>query len=323
VWQPKAKAYLIDTMLNRLPIPKIFMRRGWDPKTGKETHEMVDGQQRLRSVFEFVDGKVRVPKENKQGLSGLKFEQIPEKHRRKFVRYKFSVDLLEGANDPDVYDLFRRLNTYTYGLSRQERRNGSYFGPFKRTVYALSTETYDFWIDNKVFTPRTISRMAEAELISELLVVMIDGLQDKKDVPLKKFYDKFEPEGSFTEKVLCLARFGRCLTIIKGIFGDRLKQSEFRRRPLFYSLFCVIFDALYVMPRSEVNNGRHRIPRKNFAGIREALDSLGNQLKAEHPSDEFLPFIQASARQTDILAPRRTRHRFIWNAISRYFVSLE
>ncbi len=50
---------------------------------------------------------------------------------------------------------------------------------------------------NKTFTPATISRMAEAELISELLVVILNGLQDKKEKPLREFYDKYEPEGSF------------------------------------------------------------------------------------------------------------------------------
>jgi len=73
--------------------------------------------------------------------------------------------------------------------------------------------------------------MAEAELISELLVVILDGLQDKKQKPLREHYEKFEPEGSFPQKRECVAKFKHCLGIVKGIFGDR-KMSEFRRRPL-------------------------------------------------------------------------------------------
>ena len=318
VWKPKARAYLIDTITNRLPIPKIFLRQSRDPKTGKTIHEMVDGQQRLRTVLEFLDGQVRIPKGNEQGLSGCTFDGMPQKHRRAFLRYKFSVDLLKGARDKDVHDLFRRLNTYTYSLSRQERRNGRYFGPFKRTVYALSTETYDFWINNNIFTPGTISRMAEAELISELLVVMLSGLQDKKETPLRIHYEKYEAEGSFKEKNECVKRFRHCLRVVKGIFGDELKSSEFKRRPLFYSMFCVIFDALYVMPGSP-NASSHTIPRTNHRIIKRELMSLSDEVKKTTPKLELLPFVEALARQTDNVAPRKVRHQFIWDAISKYF----
>lgn len=320
VWKDKARAYLIDTMLNGLPIPKIFLRVASDPKTGKETHEIVDGQQRLRSVLEFLCGDLKAAKDINGRSSEIAFKELPKRQKKEFMKYEFSVDLLKRAKDRDVYDLFRRLNTYTYSLSRQEKRNGSYFGPFKRTVYSLSAQTYDFWLESKIFSSVTISRMAEAELISELLVVILDGLQDKKQKPLRRFYEKFEPEGSFGKKGECVACFNRCLDTIKKIFGDTLKDSEFRRRPLFYSLFCVVFDALYVMPKSPVNNQRHKIPEKNYEDIRNALEGLGDQLRIQPPKRKFLPFIEALARQTDNIGPRATRHKFVWNAISKYLV---
>mgnify|MGYP001152370822 CR=1 FL=1 len=321
IWKKKVKAYLINTMLNRLPIPKIFMRMACDPKTGKEIHEIVDGQQRLRAILEFLEGSVAAAEDEARKSLATSFNQLRERQKKGFMSYKLSVDVLKGASDKDVHDLFRRLNTYTYSLSRQEKRNGRYFGPFKRTVYSLSKETYDFWLDNKIFTPTTISRMAEAELISELLVVILDGLQDKKQGPLRTFYERFEPEGSFRQRSECVNRFTHCLSIMKDILGKELKDSEFRRRPLFYSLYCVIYDALYVMKKSGVNKSRHIIPKQNYEVIRKALNRLGDRLKEEPPKRRYLPFVQATARQTDNLGPRTTRHRFIWNAINSHFVS--
>lgn len=59
VWNPKSKSFLIDTIIRGLPIPVIILR---DRKTNLETYlptkEVVDGQQRLRSVITFIMGDV-------------------------------------------------------------------------------------------------------------------------------------------------------------------------------------------------------------------------------------------------------------------------
>jgi len=54
VWDPKARSYLIDTIIRGKPIPKIYMRQIVNPKTRQTRREIVDGQQRLRSVLDFL-----------------------------------------------------------------------------------------------------------------------------------------------------------------------------------------------------------------------------------------------------------------------------
>ncbi|MBS3115477.1 DUF262 domain-containing protein, partial [Candidatus Woesearchaeota archaeon] len=59
VWTPSAKSFLIDTILRGDPIPKIFIRQNIDPSTKKSIREVVDGQQRLRTILDFIkDGFV-------------------------------------------------------------------------------------------------------------------------------------------------------------------------------------------------------------------------------------------------------------------------
>src|SRR4051812_45366761 len=55
VWDPGAKSYLIDTMARDLPIPIIFLRERLDLATQRTLREVVDGQQRLRTVIGFID----------------------------------------------------------------------------------------------------------------------------------------------------------------------------------------------------------------------------------------------------------------------------
>ena len=54
VWNEKAKAYLIDTIVRGLPIPPIFMRQTVDVNTKTTNREIIDGQQRVRAILDFV-----------------------------------------------------------------------------------------------------------------------------------------------------------------------------------------------------------------------------------------------------------------------------
>jgi uncharacterized protein with ParB-like and HNH nuclease domain len=55
VWKKGAKSYLIDTILRGFPIPIIFLRDiKSDLKTLKSMRDVVDGQQRLRTVIAFI-----------------------------------------------------------------------------------------------------------------------------------------------------------------------------------------------------------------------------------------------------------------------------
>lgn len=62
--------------------------------------------------------------------------------------------------------------------------------------------------------------------ISELLVVILNGLQDKKEKSLREFYDKYEPEGSFKEKAECARRFNKCLRVIRVYLAAHSKEAS-------------------------------------------------------------------------------------------------
>ncbi len=51
VWQSGAKSYLIDTIVRGLPIPIILLRDKIDANNLKVQREVIDGQQRLRTVI--------------------------------------------------------------------------------------------------------------------------------------------------------------------------------------------------------------------------------------------------------------------------------
>lgn len=94
VWTHLQKAYLIDTILLGLPIPELYMQDIGN-EDGTEQHIVVDGQQRVRAVLEFVHGDyVLEGDEVTKRWRGLKFEQLSPDEKKFVFGYKFVVRVL-------------------------------------------------------------------------------------------------------------------------------------------------------------------------------------------------------------------------------------
>src|SRR5262245_4110530 len=58
VWLQKNKIRLIETILKGFPMPEIYLwDQSADAKTGKQKHSVVDGQQRLTAIKEYIGGQ--------------------------------------------------------------------------------------------------------------------------------------------------------------------------------------------------------------------------------------------------------------------------
>ena len=131
VWTDKAKSFLMDTILRGKPIPKIFIRQKINVSTRTSIREVVDGQQRLRTILTFIkDGFVVSTRQNPTH-GGVLFSQLPEDIQGQVLAYEVSVDLLINLPDSEVLDIFSRLNSYAVVLNEQEKINANHFGPFK------------------------------------------------------------------------------------------------------------------------------------------------------------------------------------------------
>lgn len=314
VWEAKAQSYLIDTIVRGLPVPVLFIRSGVDLPAKRSIREVVDGQQRLTAVLGYLDGKFELLRSHNKELGGRKFQELPDEVQKRFLSYEFAVVVLTGATDKDVLDIFARVNSYALPLNDQELLNAEFYGEFKRAMYDLAHTHFEFWRGNGIFSDRQIARMMEVELTSELTIAMLDGLQDKKK-SIRKFYKDFDDNFPAAEKVV--REFQATVDKIAEVFEGSLVQSAFSRRSLFYTLFCVLYDALHGLPKSPSNpqGKRYKIPSRSHAEILAALNRLDLQLSLEKPDASYVPFVTAISRQTDNIRPRETRHKFVWDAI--------
>lgn len=307
VWSPQAKSYLIATILQDKPLPKIFIRVSTDPKTRITKREVVDGQQRIRAILSFAEDGFTVSKIHSETYGGFRYSHLPEEVQSKFLKYELSVDLLQDLEDRDVLDIFARLNTYSISLNKQELLNAKYFGYFKQLVYRLSGDFYTFWLNNNVFTSRGISRMKEAELITDLMIVAVDGIQSKKNA--EKYYKLYDEE--FENREIVEKRVRKIINTIGNIFEDRLVTSEFRSAPNFYGLFVALYHMQYGVPNFPA-------PRKTFnvedyARISNCLDEIEHIL--EEKNTIYSEFIASTKDATTDVPARNTRCMFIANRI--------
>jgi len=258
VWSSEARSYLIDTIIRGKPIPKIYMRQDINTKTRRTVREIVDGQQRLRSVLDFLKDGFKISRIHTEEHGGNSFSQLDEDTQRDILKYEFTVDLLQDMPDREVYDVFARLNTYSTTLNAQELRNAQFFGEFKTTAYTLANEFITFWQTNKIFTDKQILRMAEAEFVSELLIAMFEGIQGKEKRLIDKFYENYDIDefyrnydDRFPNRKTLEKKFRDTMDAIGGILGETLSTSSFRATRLFYPLFCAIYHMKFGLPRTK------------------------------------------------------------------------
>lgn len=310
-WSPRARSYLIDTIVRGLPIPKIFIREQIDLEEKTTIREVVDGQQRLRAILDFIYGKLSINRVHNRNLAGKTFDDLSNEAKREFLSYQISTDLLVGATDSDVLNVFSRINSYTLTLNQQEKLNAEFVGPFKQAIFSLALTHHEYWVNNKILTDRAMARMADAELVSEIVICMIHGIQGGKSY-IKKYYEIYEDE--FPQEDRVTTQFNKIIDLIASIFPDNLSKTPFSRSPLFFSLNIALFDVVYGIGENFTQKTK-TIPSRSYQLINDLLMILGEEITRSAPSTEFEDLYNASTRRTTNLQERSIRHEYFKEAI--------
>lgn len=248
VWTLNNKSYLIDTIINGLPIPEIYLQVKTDIE-GNTKYIVVDGQQRIRAILEFLDGEYSLLEEDNGEFGGKEFSELPDKIKQDLWNYGLIVRELKTNIESEIRDIFKRLNKNVVPLNRQELRNAIFGGHFLKLMNELAED--DFWAENKIVSPNDIKRMIDTEFISELFIGMIHGVQTKNPEILDKFYGMYDKD--FSEKEDMKKRFLRTQLIIDDIFEEDLRPSRWHNKADFYSLFLCLDSLLqeYVIPQEK------------------------------------------------------------------------
>jgi len=306
VWTKDQRAYLIDTVLKGLPMPKIFLEAETDPRRATTKYKVVDGQQRLLAILDFFDGKLDVSAEYDPQLGGLSFQDLPADIQRDFLDYTVTVELLKGVSDSEIRDMFKRLNKNTEKLKPQELRHAQYDGDFINLAEELANETY--WREKKILWPSEIRRMRDVEFVSELLVATMYGIQDRT----KKLNDYYAANETMQDKRKVRRQFKSALSAIKKILPD-LETTRFRKRGDFYSLFYTVHSLLA---------RRYKFDR-NLNEIGQALVQVSQWAKIDSPIPSMVRYYESAIQAVHHERNRRLRSTLLRDLIEPLLVKTD
>ncbi len=316
VWTLKDKRFFIDTILNGYPAPPIFLHKSLDDH-GRATYHVVDGKQRLQTIIEFAENKVRIPDDFADiGLQKKRWDDLQRETKEKFWNYVLIVEMLPSVNEAAIRNTFERINRNSRKLERQEIRHAKYDGWFINEV-ELEADKTD-WKDFGVVTTARAKRMSDVQFISELLAIYLKGKLHGFDQDwLDELYAEYEEPEENSSFVL------EDFVANIGITKERVKRiielcpdvkNHLKTFVNFYTLWG--FLTLQVSENFDVDA---------FAqSYLEFLDRVAVTIRAATAGDEEGGNVEDTVRiyaansrgaSTD-LAPRQSRHNQLTRAMA-------
>ena len=316
VWTPDGKSYLIDTILRGLPMPKIYMRTVIDVVSQSSVRDIVDGQQRIAAILDFAKGHLRLNKRAGE-YAGLRYEDIDEETKQRFLSYAISVDQLINASDDEVLQVFARLNSYTVPLNQAELRNAKYQGDFKWKVREVATELGDFWKKYAILSTRDRLRMLDDQLTAEMFGVSLEGVRDGGQPSINKLYDRYDP--SFPRADEIASQVKNVVEFTDTEFHEAMRGGVFSRPPQVLMLFAAIAHMLHGIPKGDIGGQlptRGADPLADLDLARTNLALLTEAVADGSVAGRFADFVKASSGSTQRIASRRVRFLFLWRALA-------
>lgn len=130
-WTEYQKTRFIESVIIGIPIPPIFVA-----EDSQGRWEVVDGLQRLSTIFSFFGILKNMPEKNNwvlgagdmiQTLDGFTCDSLPLKIQLNIKRSSFRIEIIKWNSQYDLrFELFNRLNTGGTPLTNQEIRNSLY-----------------------------------------------------------------------------------------------------------------------------------------------------------------------------------------------------
>lgn len=315
VWRDTARSYLVETVLLNYPIPKLALHLV-DDGQHEPYKDIVDGQQRSAALRDFFNNKFPLADVvERTELIGKYYKTLIPSQQRQFRTYQLGVDEFLDADDNQIREVFRRINSYTVPLNAEEQRHAEFQGRFKWFINKLRPECGSVLINLGTLSEHAVIRMGDAKLLAEVCHAVINGIHSARKDDLKEMYEAYEnhlPEGLGLDKRLRAAF--QVLSQWTWLAETVLIEKQFQ----VYSLLLAIMHAQQAVPT--LNNLRHRSRDTSIddSAAKTSILRLDRALLAGEDADKkYQAFVEASAKGTNGKGHREQRFTFYFDAITR------
>lgn len=294
VWSIKQKQLLVDTILRDLDIPKFYLR---ELNSGDFDSEVVDGQQRLRAIWEFRKGKYKIAKDadpiNGDKVANLYYDELSEDLKDTFDSYSLDIIILKDSTLYEVEEMFVRLQNGST-LKAAEKRNAL---PGDMKYFIRDLAKHNFFevcgFENQRFQ---FDHVAAQCMLSE-----INGSPcNIKNADLEKMYlsyQDFDKDSDESKKI------NKVFNFLRRIFSE--KTPELKR-------FNVISLYLLVSMLSEkyaISDLQDKISEWFINFEKNRMEELNKPEEQRNP--ELIAYHNATSHSTDALESLEYRHKIL------------
>ncbi|HET9870870.1 MAG TPA: DUF262 domain-containing protein, partial [bacterium] len=104
VWKLSQKQLLIDSILRKIDIPKLYFR---SISKGSYQYEVVDGQQRIRAIVEFMSGEYKLSDDcedlDGKSIASFSYSKLPIELQMEFNNSQLDIVVMnEAYTDDDI-----------------------------------------------------------------------------------------------------------------------------------------------------------------------------------------------------------------------------
>jgi hypothetical protein len=223
-WKQKIMLTVISN--SYVKIPQVHIRVIKDGDSYK--FELIDGQQRITAIIDYVNGKYSLPNDDSFNLGngvdvrGKKFQELPKNIKNQILEYRITCLWYENLTDEQTAALFINVLNNTNSMKPQEIRNAvrGFLSTLIRNT-ARFEERHDLFervtSDNKKKKQTTLkhfsqgftlgNRMEVDEWFSELIYMRYNGYRNgvtqskhtKWIIDVQKSGGKFSTQAQFNE----------------------------------------------------------------------------------------------------------------------------
>jgi predicted DNA-binding protein len=307
-WSNEQKTKFIESLLLKYPIPPIISIKT-ENENGLSEYEIIDGVQRLSTIFEFVNAQpkngemIKNIKEDLGKLEGANtFLEINGKDWADFEKEQFDF-IFESStllftnfttNTEDIkYEMFERLNSLSSQLSRQEIRNSIIAMKDPNSFNMLSDQIYSISkpfiskpdlakrIDLEFFVEFSLIKRYNdyKEAIEQKIIFIKDVSSKNKDSHFDIFLSSYVRLVKIEELIKDIEDYKSFIALNEGLYFKKFDVTKDQTSGRVIKFFFELLSFLYFKNKDVIDKDFYQ---NNFA--ENYADIMKNKLGKNNPN---------------------------------------
>lgn len=344
-WTTRQRQDLLSSIFNGIPVPAVILYKIKGTRGG-EQFEVMDGKQRMETIFHFCYGKI-IKDEAKLGFwlrrdqskkrEWFYFQDLKDRVSRyqfginvsKFLNYKlpvieYSGELVGLAGQKIAEkEIFAKINSTGSKLTKNEIRHAEstpFFEMGGRLESKWKKKMVEKW---KVFSKSEVARYQYHEFMLELATVVLNGGISDKRTHLEK-YMRADLESKDLTRVE--NQVSGVLTWLNTIIRDEdFIATRFHKKADFYTLFSILANLKLKKRAVTKNPSLNRRARKTLIHFSRAANKVDGQVKKYLPARissqirRYAKYIIATREGTDQIRNRESREYILHPLLDTIF----